>query len=103
MNSMPDEIKTTVSNILSRYPVSRASVFGSFARDEATGSSDLDLLVEFYHPVGVRFFGLKEDLEKAIDRRVDLFRYSDMMLSAQYDEVLKEAQTIYVRPPDQRS
>jgi len=30
----------------------KASLFGSFARGEANQSSDIDLIVDFLHPVG---------------------------------------------------
>jgi len=47
--------------------------------------------------VGARFFGLKQDIEEAIERPVDLFRYADIMRSDKSQYVLKEAMTIYVR------
>ena len=39
-----------------QFGVKTLSLFGSVARDEATSSSDVDLLVEFDRPVG--YFGL---------------------------------------------
>ncbi len=103
MNPIPENIRNNVSDVLSRYPVSKAAVFGSFARGEANFDSDIDMLVEFYRPVGVRFFGLKEDLENAVKRLVDLFRYSDFLMSPRYEEIIREAQTIYVCPANQHS
>lgn len=60
-----DELRT-------RYGVSRLSLFGSVARDEAGPESDVDLLVEFNRPIGLRFFELQEFIEKLLRCRVDL-------------------------------
>jgi len=40
-------LKGKIVPILRRYGVVKAAVFGSFARREASESSDLNLLVEF--------------------------------------------------------
>jgi hypothetical protein len=42
-----EEIKSKVLPVLKEYDVSRASLFGSVVRSEATEESDIDLLVEF--------------------------------------------------------
>lgn len=55
-----------------RYGVSRLSLFGSVARDEAGPESDVDLLVEFSRPIGLRFFELQEHIEALLHCRVDL-------------------------------
>jgi hypothetical protein len=48
-------------------------LFGSMARDEARTDSDIDLLVEFEHPVGLfTFVRLKRYLEKILESSVDL-------------------------------
>lgn len=61
------------SDLLASYGVGRMSLFGSFARDEATDSSDVDLLVEFQgRPTFRRYMGLKLSLEQALGRPVDL-------------------------------
>ena len=55
-----------------RYGVHHLSLFGSVARDEAGPDSDVDLLVEFDRPIGLRFFELQEYIEKLLHCRVDL-------------------------------
>lgn len=55
-----------------RYGVSGLSLFGSVARDEAGPESDVDLLVEFSRPIGLRFFELQEYIEKLLHCKVDL-------------------------------
>lgn len=52
----------------------RIGVFGSFARAEARGDSDVDVYVEFDDAKRTydNFFALHERLEHLLDRRVDL-------------------------------
>lgn len=58
---------------LSRYAVRSLRLFGSGARGEERGDSDIDLLVEFERPVGLfTFLRLQEYLEQLLGRRVDL-------------------------------
>ncbi len=70
--------KQQVQQIVSAYfvnqPVLKAWLFGSFARGEETPLSDVDILVvlDRSKPVGLKFFGMWNDLEKLLGRDVDL-------------------------------
>ena len=56
-----------------RFGVVELAVFGSFARDEATDESDLDILVRFDGPATSRsYFGVQFYIEDLLGRRVDL-------------------------------
>ncbi len=56
-----------------RFGVTRLSLFGSMARDEATESSDIDILVSFDGPAtSERYFGVLFFLEDLSGRPVDL-------------------------------
>lgn len=56
-----------------QYGIKSLSLFGSVARDEATGDSDIDLLVEFERPTGYfGLFALQHHLEKVLGCPVDL-------------------------------
>jgi uncharacterized protein len=60
-------------NTLKTFGVKSLMLFGSVARDEARTDSDIDLLVEFEHPVGLfTFVRLKRYLEKILESSVDL-------------------------------
>ena len=49
------------------------ALFGSFARDQATEASDVDVLVAFDGPATSRsYFGVQFYLEDLLGRRVDL-------------------------------
>ena len=55
------------------FGVAELSLFGSFARDQATGDSDIDLLVQFDGPAtSKQYFGTQFYIEDLLGRRVDL-------------------------------
>lgn len=56
-----------------KYLVGNIAIFGSYAREEQSGESDVDILVEFIRPVGfVTFMKLENYLGELIGRKVDL-------------------------------
>ena len=64
---------TEHKNILhTRFGVSRIAIFGSYARDEPTPLSDVDILVELEHPVGWEIVDLHRYLEELLGVKVDL-------------------------------
>lgn len=76
MTQSQQQLAETITPILARYGVTRAALFGSVARDEATPGSDLDLLVEVRQDTGLlAFIQLKHELEDHLGRRVDLVEY----------------------------
>jgi uncharacterized protein len=63
----------TERSLLQRYGVRTLSLFGSVARGEAEEDSDVDLVVEFFRPVGFfELVRLKRALEEILGRHVDL-------------------------------
>jgi hypothetical protein len=61
------------AEIAREFGVSRLALFGSTARDEATETSDVDVLVSFEGGATLRrYMGLNRYLESLFQRRVDL-------------------------------
>lgn len=58
--------------LLEQYAVDKIGYFGSFAREEQTSTSDIDILISPARPLGWNFFELKELLEDALEMKVDL-------------------------------
>jgi len=81
-----DELKPVLQN---KYNVKRIGVFGSYARDEQREESDIDLLVEFNKPVGLKFVSLKLFLEKALNKKVDLVT-KNALRKEMKEDILKE-------------
>ena len=68
------DIKISLNEYFKDKPVNRVWLFGSFARGEENAESDVDLMVDLDHtqPVGLKFFGMWDDLERLLGREVDL-------------------------------
>ena len=84
------EISDKIIPILLKYGVSRASLFGSFARGEETEKSDVDILIDLPH--GMSLFGfadLKMELEDKLKKDVDLVTYRSIHPLLK-DSILKE-------------
>jgi predicted nucleotidyltransferase len=58
--------------LASEYGVKRIGLFGSYARDVPTETSDVDLVVEFDRPIGFRFTEFAEYLEHLLGKKVDI-------------------------------
>lgn len=56
----------------SKYKVIQLGVFGSYARNEQSENSDLDVLVDFKEPIGLKFVDLADFLEESLHIKVDL-------------------------------
>jgi predicted nucleotidyltransferase len=66
-------LKKLKREVAQEYSVKSIGVFGSVARDEQTGQSDIDLLVEFSKPVGfITFIRLENFLSEQLGKQVDL-------------------------------
>jgi uncharacterized protein len=55
-----------------KYGLNTLAIFGSFAREEQTEKSDIDILVDFQKPIGIEFIDLADELELILGRKVDL-------------------------------
>lgn len=76
---------------LSGMGIARLAVFGSFARNEATDASDIDLLVEFSHPVGLfEFARVRRNLSELLGREVDLVTFAGLRKEIR-ERVLRES------------
>lgn len=63
-----------IADYFKTQPVLKAWLFGSFSRGEETDSSDIDILIvldDIQH-IGLKFFGMYEDLKDLLGRNVDL-------------------------------
>lgn len=55
-----------------KYHVNSIGLFGSIVRTDFKPESDIDIIVDFSQPIGIEFIDLADDLEKLLDREVDL-------------------------------
>jgi predicted nucleotidyltransferase len=59
-------------NLTKEYKVKRIGLFGSYAHNSANEQSDIDLIIEFYEPIGLKFIDLCDHLENLFNKKVDV-------------------------------
>lgn len=87
-----EEIKYIVIPIAKTYGIASISLFGSYAKGNATPNSDIDFIIDKGDLVGIKYFSLLEDLENALNCKIDLittgFSNKEFLNKIQKDEVL---------------
>ena len=69
----PTDISTSASRVLAQYDVSKAYLFGSFARGEQTPDSDIDLRLVCGNAMTFgTLYELSHELERELGRKVEI-------------------------------
>lgn len=72
-NEVLDKLRSQKGTLVERFGVTGLALFGSFARDQATEGSDVDILVRFEGRATSRsYFGVQFFIEDMLGRPVDL-------------------------------
>jgi predicted nucleotidyltransferase len=66
-------LKEHYSEFKNKYNVEKIGLFGSYARDEATENSDIDIFVKM-KPSLFDMVAIKEQIENDLNRKVDIIR-----------------------------
>ena len=86
-------LKKKKDQLFDTYGIENLAIFGSYVRNEQMKNSDLDILVEFYKPIGIEFIELAEELENMLGIKVDLISRNG--LKPKYFKAI-ESELIYV-------
>lgn len=90
-----EDIKKKCSEVLKRYDVNFCYLFGSYAKEKAAPSSDIDLLLST-SVKGLKFYGLVEELRVALRKKVDVLDINQLKDNLQLtEEILKYGVRIY--------
>ena len=65
-------LRQHLPEIKRKFPVASLALFGSYARDEQTPESDIDVLVDFDGDIGLEVVDLLDELEAILHHKVDL-------------------------------
>jgi predicted nucleotidyltransferase len=71
-NEIINKIKALKPILSSEYGIDKIGVFGSYANNTYSTDSDVDVLIEKTKALGWKFFTLKDYLEEALQKKVDL-------------------------------
>ncbi len=72
LDEIKEKLRKEKALYAQKYGVSRMGIFGSYSRGEQLKSSDIDIMVEFDRPIGLKFVDLADDLEGLLNAKVDL-------------------------------
>ncbi len=72
LEEIKDILQKNKAGLKEKYLIDSIAIFGSYARQEATRESDLDVVVEVDGKIGSRFIDLAIELEEILGLKVDL-------------------------------
>lgn len=91
-----EDIKEIVKPIFDEYKVNHVLLFGSYAKNEASLISDIDLCIIDPKIKSLKLFSLKGDLQKALSKDIDIFQISSIETDSPiYKNIFIDRITIY--------
>lgn len=89
-------LKNNYAGLEKKYGVKELSIIGSYARCDQTEGSDLDIMVDFYEPLGWEVVDLRDELEQLLGISVDLVLKAGVIQRKRvFDGILEDA--VYVK------
>ncbi len=86
-----NEIKAKLLPIFSDHPIEKAILFGSYAKGNQTGLSDIDIVIDSKGRVrGIDFFGILEEIVEILDIPVDLIEASQIIEGSRVQHEINE-------------
>ncbi len=61
-----------------KYPLDTIAIFGSYARNEQTEESDVDVMVEFNNKIGIGFITMSNEIEDYLGIETDVLTKKSM-------------------------
>ena len=90
-----DDISRTIAEIAPEYGISRACLFGSYARGEQARGSDVDLVVDLSRPLGFKRAELHEAPEERLGCKVDLVFGANQLHAPIYESFERDKVVVY--------
>jgi len=87
-------LRAAMPYLRARYGVRRLALYGSFRRDVPKRTSDVDLIVDTEHPLGLEFIEMADYLEQLLGRRVDLTTFACLQRALQHPVKRRIAETV---------
>ena len=83
------QIKNRVFEVAEKYRIGKVTLFGSYAKGEATETSDVDLFIDS-EIEGLSFFGLTEEFRETLRKNVDLLSPKTVISGSAVDREIKD-------------
>ena len=84
-----------VKEVFEKYDIKSGYLFGSYAKDKATESSDIDLAIDS-DITGLDYFGLVEELRENLHKTIDLLTFKSIENNpTMLLEILRDGVKIY--------
>ena len=88
-------IRDKCQKVFEKYDVDFCYLFGSYAKNKATPTSDVDLLISA-KVKGLKFYGLVEEVRTALHKKVDVLDVNQLNNNMELtQEILKDGIKIY--------
>jgi len=86
-----EEIKSKLTPIFENKGVTKAIIFGSYARGEATDESDIDIAAHVSEEMSILdFCGIADDVINGLGKDVDFIYANDIVPGGKMDSALQE-------------
>lgn len=90
-----EDIVRKCSKVLEQYDVNFCYLFGSYAKGNATPTSDIDFLIST-NVKGLKFYGLVEEIRTALHKKVDILDMNQLKNNIELtEEIFKDGIKIY--------
>lgn len=91
------DIKKMLSEILNNTDVEKAILFGSYAKNTPTKTSDIDILIDSNGKVkGLKFFAIIDMIREKFDKDVDVIEKSEIDRNSKIErEIEKTGVVVY--------
>lgn len=86
-----DEIADVVISLLKKYRAEKAILFGSYARQDATSGSDIDLMIiggAEFEPTDV--FAIADELYRLMGKNVDVYEIQEIDIDSEFYSTIME-------------
>ena len=94
-----DEIKKMLQEIFINTDIEQAILFGSYAKNQPTRKSDIDLLIDSNGKLkGLKFFAIIDLIREKIDKEVDVIEKSEIDADSKIEEeIINTGVVVYER------
>lgn len=78
LNEIKSKLTVLKPILQEKYPLDKIAIFGSYARNEQTEESDVDVMVEFNGFIGIEFCDMADEIEEYLGIKTDVLTKRSM-------------------------